>query len=123
MYSCHIPGGEQATGISAPSFATRTSLAAPVSVVDLALPHHFPVPQPLQDEIKGLRVTTAKMDVETARCKELQEALAVLQHQLDVMTDSHSETLKQLELAKFFLQASIATGTSCTVLFLQHNPG
>ncbi len=72
------------------------------------------MPKPLQDEIKGLRVTTAKMDVETARCKELQEALAALQHQLDVMTDSHSETLKQLELAKFFLQASIATGTNCT---------
>eukprot|EP00198_Chlamydomonas_reinhardtii_P000344 XP_001689679.1 predicted protein [Chlamydomonas reinhardtii] len=58
----------------------------------------------LQDDIKGLRVAAARLDEEQARVKALEAEVTALTHQLDVTAESHSETLRQLELAKFFLQ-------------------
>ncbi|KAG2444934.1 hypothetical protein HXX76_001670 [Chlamydomonas incerta] len=58
----------------------------------------------LQDDIKGLRTAAARLDEEQARVRALEAEVTGLNHQLDVTAESHSETLRQLELAKFFLQ-------------------
>ncbi|KAG2448505.1 hypothetical protein HYH02_006396 [Chlamydomonas schloesseri] len=58
----------------------------------------------LQEDIKGLRVAAARLDEEQARVQALEAQVTGLTHQLDVTAESHSETLRQLELAKFFLQ-------------------
>ncbi|GFR39671.1 hypothetical protein Agub_g142 [Astrephomene gubernaculifera] len=57
-----------------------------------------------QAEMRGLRVQAAKLAEQEAANKELEERIEALQHQLDLTAESHTETLKQLELAKFFLQ-------------------
>lgn len=67
---------------------------------------HAAAPLALQDDIKGLRVAAARLDEEQARVKALEAEVTALTHQLDVTAESHSETLRQLELAKFFLQVS-----------------
>ncbi|KAG2495568.1 hypothetical protein HYH03_006168 [Edaphochlamys debaryana] len=64
----------------------------------------------LQTDVKQMRTVQAKLGEEEARAKELEEQVVGLQYQLDLTAESHSETLKQLDLAKFFLQGLESNG-------------
>ncbi|GIL65879.1 hypothetical protein Vafri_19521 [Volvox africanus] len=58
----------------------------------------------LQDSIKALRVKEARLSEVEALNKDLDKQLASLKRQLDLTAESHTDTIRQLELAKFFLQ-------------------
>ncbi|GLI60595.1 hypothetical protein VaNZ11_002742 [Volvox africanus] len=58
----------------------------------------------LQDSIKALRVKEARLSEVEALNKDLDKQLMSLKHQLDLTAESHTDTIRQLELAKFFLQ-------------------
>ncbi|GIL91134.1 hypothetical protein Vretifemale_18794 [Volvox reticuliferus] len=58
----------------------------------------------LQDSIKALRVKEARLSEVEALNKDLDKQLVALKHKLDLTAESHTDTIRQLELAKFFLQ-------------------